>query len=64
MVGLCTGRLPFLDRGDVSLVLEILPEGHLSSLLSIFETCNEDASKIKKSLKAEKRNLACALDVG
>jgi hypothetical protein len=66
MVGLATGRLPFLDRGDVSLVLEILPEKGIFYVFAIDlskPVTREDASKIKMSLKAEKRNLACALDV-
>jgi hypothetical protein len=65
MVGLATGRLPFLDRGDVSLVLEILPEKGIFYIFAIDlskAVTREDAAKIKMSLKAEKRNLTCALD--
>jgi hypothetical protein len=66
MVGLATGWLPFLDRGDVSLVLEILPEKGIFYIFAIDlskPVTREDASKIKKSLKAEKRNLTSAVDV-
>lgn len=66
MVGLTTGQLPFLDRGDVSLVLEILPEKGIFYIFAIDlskPVTREDASKIKKSLKAEIRNLTCALNV-
>jgi hypothetical protein len=66
MVGLATGRLPFLDRGDVSLVLEVLPEKDIFYIFAIDlskPVTREDASKIKQSLKAEKRTLTCAVDV-
>ena len=63
MVGLSTGHLPFLDRGDVSLVLEIFPEKDSFYVFAIDlakPVTRQFATALRESSKAEERSLTCS----
>ena len=60
LVGLTTGRLPFVDRGDVSLILDIVPDKEEYTVFAVDlskPVSRQDVAKMRSSLEGSHMKL-------